>query len=486
MDDVFRIAFHVHPQDNLHEPVFWRTEMQFFVRRHRLSKMFTAVLIRGFAAVSVLICPGAPANSASLEVATPPPRPAWKIVHAGMVIHHPLERAQREVSIIIRDDMIDRIERGYLNPTQLDGVAEGDPVEVIDLRDATVLPGLIDAHVHLTISYGGRTERYFKSDAELTVDGMENAYTTLMAGYTTVRDVADGSDGAPSIALRDALQKGRVAGPRMYASGPALSPTGGHSDPPNSARYKGGQQSSGVCDGPEDCQRAVRWNYRMGADLIKFHATGGGSEEAGAVDFPPSFSQAEMDAIVEATHALRRRVTAHAHGPQGINAALRARVDSIEHGSFLNEESIKLFLQNGAWLVPTMSVLNELDKQLAKGNPGTAGRNAQFVAEMPGNIAAAYRAGVKIAAGSDAGVVPHGENARELERYVSIGMTPAEALAAATVHASELLAISDKVGTLEPGKWADLIAVERDPLQDISALQRIRFVMKGGKVFKDN
>lgn len=354
---------------------------------------------------------------------------------------------------------------------------------VVDLSNYTVLPGLIDCHTHLTFSpYLLGPRGLHTSIPRQALLGARNAKATLEAGFTTVRNVA--ADGYSDIALRDAINAGDVPGPRMLASGPPLSITGGHGDENFLAPqfHAGGE---GVADGTDAVIRLVRENIKFGADVIKFMATGGVLSEG---DNPQleQYSPEEMRAIVETAHGLGRKVAAHAHGTPGIKAAVLAGVDSIEHGIYVDEEAIQLMKQHGTYLVPTLYLGDWFLENASKlGLTPNMLEKAKIV--MPAarqNVARAFREGVKVAFGTDAAVFPHGLNAREFAVMVKLGLTPLQSIQAATLNAADLLGWSDKVGTLEPGKLADLVAVEGDPLQDVTSLERAKFVMKGGEVVK--
>jgi imidazolonepropionase-like amidohydrolase len=294
-----------------------------------------------------------------------------------------------------------------------------------------------------------------------------------------------GSWGIEIFALRDAINAGKVRGPRVLAAGAYISATGGHGDIYGMREgVLASFQPSGICDGPAECRKAVRLQIKRGADVIKITATGGASEDNGYREAQAELFDDELREAVATAHSLGRKVGAHAHGTAGINAALRAGVDSIEHGSFLDQESIKLFKKSGAYLVPTLMLQDYFAEGIkhAKSDLGRSRRKAFL--EQPDNVAKAYRAGVKIALGTDAGFFPHGENARELIWYVKIGMNEMDAIKTATVNAADLIGRSHDLGTLERGKFADLIATRENPLKDIEALTRVSFVMKEGKVYK--
>lgn len=406
------------------------------------------------------------------------------VIHAGTLLAVPGEAPETGRSLLIRDGKVQRVAAGFLSAAQLGAAAE--TAQVVDLKNRFVLPGLIDAHVHLMLPYSAdRTRLLLQTGEERLVTGIVNARATIEAGFTTVVDVDAGFNSWPVIVLRDAVQAGQTPGPRILAAGSSISPTGGHGDLLNRANHVLDRfKSPGLCDGADACRQAVRRQFRQGADLIKIHATGGGHERTGGKRHAPSLTQDELRAAVETAHSLELRVAAHAHATAGINAALRAGVDSIEHGSFLDEESIRLFKETGAYLVPTLSVQDMIADRVGDAPEAMRQRLLMYQEEHPENIAKAYRAGVKIALGSDAGVVPHGKNARELEWLVKIGVSEAEAIRIATIATAAHIGKSDQLGKLEEGMVADLIAVPGDPLRDIAALQEVVFVMKAGEIFK--
>jgi len=352
-----------------------------------------------------------------------------------------------------------------------------------DLSGATCLPGLIDAHVHLTYEPGDTGYRGLGiSSPRATVTGVKNARLTLLAGFTTVRNVH--ADGFTDVAIRDGINAGVIEGPRLLVSGPALSITGGHADN-NLLPFEYDHRSSGVADGVDAVRAKVRWDIKYGADLIKLMASGGVLSQG---DDPQAeqYSLEEMRAIVETAHGLGRKVAAHAHGGLAIKHAVLAGVDSIEHDSYIDDEGIRLMKQHGTYLVPTLYLGDWLLDNVAKLGL-TENMAAKARAVIPAarqHVARAFREGVKVAFGTDAGVYPHGLNAREFAVMVKLGLTPLQAIQSATVNAADLLGWSDRVGTLEPGKLADLVAVAGDPLANVRVLESVKFVLKDGAVVR--
>jgi len=348
-----------------------------------------------------------------------------------------------------------------------------------------LMPGMMDMHVHLLGQLGptSRTDALFETASMAALEGAKHARITLEAGFTTVRDL--GGDPEAIFALRDATARGIVPGPRIVAAGSPLAATGGHGDVDGyKAELLELWTPDTICDGPYDCRRAARHAIKYGADWIKITATGGVLSDT-KTGTDQQMTDDELREIVETAHALGVRVAAHAHGADGINAALEAGVDSIDHGTFLDNDSIRLFKKNDAWLVPTLMPGHRIPS-IMEGNPFftpaiRAKANAASAASK-GNFEKAVKAGVRIAFGTDAAVIPHGENAEEFSLMVDAGMSPAEAIRAATVNAAELLELDDELGTLEAGKIADLIAVDGNPLENIAILEQVIVVIRDGKV----
>jgi len=367
--------------------------------------------------------------------------------------------------------------------------------QVIDFGDATLLPGFIDAHTHLTFSYSDdykqqRLDTLQKTVAERALDASVNARVTLMAGFTTVRDV--GSSDYLDVGLRNGIRNGDVPGPRMLVTVHALGATGGHCDHEDGYR-EGlfGHESSpleGVVNGPDQARYAVRLDHKYGADMIKVCASGGVLSPTDDVD-TPQLTQEELNAIVDEAHTLRRKTAAHAHGAEAAKRAIRAGIDSIEHGSFLDDEALDMMKLRGTYLVPTLMAIQGIQEKFDRGvymPPAIEAKARAAIAAIHLTFQRALAKGVKIGLGTDAGVYPHGRNAEEFHQMVDLGMKPVDALKAGTSSDAELLGLGDKIGTLEAGKLADIVAVPGDPTQNIRQVEKAFFVMKEGVIFRND
>ena len=399
------------------------------------------------------------------------PAPDVTVIRAGHMLDVKTGRMLNDVWVVIDGGKIVRADTGAV-----------PAANIIELPNATLLPGLIDAHTHITSDPNFGYQELGISIPKEALTGAKNARITLEAGFTTIRNV--GASGYTDIALRDAINEGMVPGPRIDASGPALSITGGHCDN-NLLPYEYHAKSDGAADGIEGVQHKVREIIKYGADVIKICATGGVLSKG---DDPQAsqYSLEELKAIVTDAHRLGRKVAAHAHGAQGILWASEAGVDSIEHGSYINDAAIQMMKSRGTYLVPTLYLSDWMAENATRiGLPEMyAGKMRTIISVARVNVKKAFDAGVKVAFGTDAAVFPHGLNAREFAVYVKMGMTPLQAIETATVNAADLLGWSDRIGTLEPGKFADIIAVNGDPTKDVTLLQNPVFVMKGGVVYK--
>jgi len=402
------------------------------------------------------------------------------VIHAGALLDRPGDAPRGASTIIVRGNRIEAIRDGHSAPPA--------GARLIDLKKEFVLPGLIDAHVHIfndDDKMRARLEANNRDIEDGLLIGVDNARRTLEAGFTTVRDL--GSDVHSITALRDAVASGLIAGPTIVAAGSAISGTGGHADSSNNVNRDTAElrrsRASNLCNGAEDCRRAVRDQISQGADVIKFTATGGvNSNIAGGLG--QQMFDDEMKAIVETAHLFGRRVAAHAHGADGIMAALKAGVDSIEHATYTDATTNAEFKRSKAWLVPTMVAPHAALAQARAGarSQATLAKAEETVAVHNENIAKAIRDGVRIAFGTDSGVSDHGKNAKEFALLVKAGLTPAAAIRAATIDAATLLDRAARIGSIEPGKEADIIAVATSPLEDVTVLERVRFVMRQGVV----
>ena len=405
------------------------------------------------------------------------------VIHAGTLLARPGDAAQSESTVAISGGRVLAVAVGYQDPAYFAGLfSKPEKVGVVDLRDHVVLPGLIDAHVHITAQpsvfvRNARSGGSSISKPDFALNGAVFAQRTLAAGFTSVRDV--GSDDESVFALRDAINQGVVPGPTILASGPTLSSTGGHGDRgfgASESLHDAVRRSEGVCDGATECARAVRHNIKLGADLIKFTATGGFMSDTGTQQM---YEAEEMQAIVETAHQRNIKVAAHVYSAEAAKIALDAGVDSLEHGWLLDDKALRQMKKQGAYLVPTLLI----SRPSAWANMAGTGKGSTVRDEAQA-FEKAYAMGVKIAFGTDVGIFDHGQNALEFSVMTELGMSPVDALRSATIVAAELLGID--AGAIEAGKRADIIAVRGDPLQDISQLQNVQFVMKSGQIVKSD
>ena len=448
---------------------------------HGLTRMLVFIT-----ACLISLAAGAANYDAPAEYAVPA---GTTIIYAGTLLAVPGASPTNNQSIIVQNGRIVEIRAGRTGTAEFE--VDGE-VRVIDLSDQFVMPGFIDLHVHLTgqAGSGGKMDFVEDSDADVALTAQMYAKRTLLGGFTTVRNL--GSRGTAMFALRDAIKAGKVAGPKILVAGYSITPTGGHAD------IHGFRQevldllpSSGVCDGADGCRAAVRRQVKRGADVIKVTATGGVLSET-ATGTGQQFTDEELRSIAETAHSLGRKVTAHAHEAAGIEAALRAGFDSIEHAMWADRDTMRLFKEHDAWMIPTVYPITAVGDTPEKMREGPFGDMPPPIMEkllrlgrQPKDMARlAHSMGVKIALGTDSAVSPHGENANEFVEYVNVGMTEMESLMAGTVNAAEAAGIADKVGSLAPGKAADIVAMATSPLDDISAVLDVQFVMRDGVVFK--
>ncbi|WP_369742989.1 amidohydrolase family protein [Pseudidiomarina sp. PP-1MA] len=418
--------------------------------------------------------------SASILLALSGSAYADTLVYAGTLIDGTQSKPQQQMTIVIDEGRIIGIEQGYKTATADD--------LVIDRKDSTVMPGFIDMHTHLTsqLGPGSYMNKFTKSAADVTLDAVSYAEKTLLAGFTTVRELGDSYNA--SIALRDAIQAGKVRGPRIYSAGKSIATTGGHADPTNGAKeglYEQPTPADGVVDGPYDARKAVRARYQDGADLIKLTVTGGVLSVAKS-GHNPQFMMDELREIVTTAKDYGMKVTVHAHGKEGMLRAIEAGVDSIEHGTYMDKEVMRAMKKNNVYYVPTITAGRSVaDRAKIDGYFPELVRPkaAEIGPKIQNTFAEAYKYGVKIAFGTDAGVYDHGENYREFQYMVEAGMPPLEAIRAATAEAATLLGVSD-IGTLKVGNKADVVAVPGNPLEDISLMSEINLVIKDGQVYK--
>lgn len=435
------------------------------MHRHRLLALSCAL----FVATPCAFAEDAPAQA-----------PATTVVHCGHLFDSASGRMLGETTVVIRGERIESVQPGAM--------AAPAGAGTIELGDAICLPGLIDSHTHLTMEFSpsSYSDQFRWNIADYAVRSTVYADRTLQAGFTTVRNLGD-NDGE-SISLRNAIEAGVVPGPRIFTAGTAIGSTGGHAD--GSDGYRKDLQGDpgpkqGIVNGPADAWKAVRQHYKDGADVIKIMPSGGVLDESSSAD-NPQLTLDEIKAVVAAAHDYGFTVAAHAHGAEGIRRAVVGGVDSIEHGTFMDDADMKLMKEHGTWYVPTIIAGQFVMEKAREGwYPPQVARKALEVGPIIMNTAGkAYRAGVKIAFGTDAAVYPHGQNAKEFAYMVEAGIPPAYALQAATTHAAELLKKSKDLGSIAAGKYADIIAVHGDPLQDIAIMQKVDFVMKAGTVYR--
>ena len=379
--------------------------------------------------------------------------------------------------ILIKDNLISEVGGNVKIPAN---------AQIFDLSKKTVLPGLIDCHTHITSQPENYLEDIFrKSPIDIAVSAHIYAKRTLEAGFTTCRDV--GASEYIDVALKRAIDAGKVVGPRLYVSGVPIGATGGHADLSGFSPYVGFKQLPNVADGVDEIRKQIRTNIKYGSDLIKFTATAGVLSEEESVG-APQYSQEEMNALVEEAAMWGKKVAAHAHGTEGIKRAIKAGVASIEHGSFLDDEAIKLMLQKGTYLVADIYNDDYILAEFGKlGYPQKLIEKEKLVGKTQReNFQKAVKAGVRVAFGTDAGVYPHGDNGKQFFYMVKFGLTPAQAIQAATISAADLIGVKDKIGSITVGKYADIVAVDGDPQQDITLLEKkLSFVMKDGVVYKN-
>lgn len=434
------------------------------------------MFIRTFALAALAAGTALAALPAAAQTTTAAPAQTW--IHAGRVIAVPGQSPRGATTIVVADGKIVSLQDGF--------VAAPAGTQAIDLKDKTVLPGLIDSHVHLASDRGGNERLIGAMTDSLPLNSYEtywNGMKTLRAGFTTVRNLGD--DKGKVLALKEAIKRGWVQGPRILDAGQSISTTGGHMDGrvglADDVHELVGTEN--LCDGIDDCRRAVRRQIGRGADVIKFATTGGVNSGTGLAT---RMFDDEARALVETAHAYGRKVAVHAHGLDGIKLAVRAGADSIEHGTTIDEEAARMMAKAGTYYVPTLSTVNGYIERLAANpnaySPAVRAQIDWRIGITGKSLQIAYPLGVKIAYGTDAGPSKHGRNADEFELLVKFGMPPVEAIKAATVNAAALLGVDKEAGTIEPGKAADIIAVSGDPLADVKVLKTMKFVMARGEV----
>jgi len=401
------------------------------------------------------------------------------VIHCGNLIDGKANDVQAQMTVVVENNLITRVEKGFTKP--------GSSDKLIDLSKKTVMPGLIDLHVHLEgeTNKDQALQRFTLNKADVAFRSTVFAKKTLMAGFTTVRDL--GGSGV-NISLRNAINQKLVVGPRIFTSGKSIGTTGGHADPTNGYREDlmgDPGPKEGVINSPEDARQAVRQRYKDGSDLIKITATGGvlsiAKDGSG-----PQFTDEELKAIVETARDYGMHTAAHAHGSEGMKRAVLAGITTIEHGTKMTEEVMDLMKQKGTYYVPTITAgkfVADKAKEPGYYHPLVVPKALEIGPQIQATFGNAYKRGVKIAFGTDAGVFPHGENGKEFGYMVEAGMPAMEAIKSATVVAAEVVGMSDKIGTIEAGKLADIVATDENPLRNIKTMEKVSFVMKDGVVY---
>ena len=404
------------------------------------------------------------------------------LLHVGNLLDTNNGEISKAVTVRIKGNKILEVTKGYATPKKND--------EIVNLKQSYVLPGFMDMHVHLAQEYVPKAERRSKIEPEYRALFAANAASkTLMAGFTSVRNLGDG--GMETISLRDAIKEGLVIGPRIFTSGKTIATTGGHGDPTNGMpkdNYSPPSPEEGVIDSPEDAKKAVRQRYKDGADGIKITATGGVLSVAKSGE-NPQFTDEELNSIVATANDYGLWTAAHAHGKEGMKRAVMAGINSIEHGTYMDQEVMDLMKSKGTYYVPTIMAGDWVAEKAKIPNffPALVKPKAEKIGpQIQSTFTKAYKAGVKIAFGTDSGVSAHGDNWQEFILMTNAGMTNQDALKSATIETAKLLRIEDKLGQIKPGMLADIIAVQQNPVEDISTVENVIFVMKDGVIFKDN
>lgn len=447
-----------------------------------IASIFRTVPAKLPLALAIAVMAIATAQAAQAPVPPAAVAPALTVIHCAHLIDTVAGKMLGAMSIVIEGQRIKEV---------VPGSATRDGASVIEMpANDTCLPGLIDSHTHLTMQFSKSTysDQFRLNPADYAIESTVYARRTLLAGFTTVRNLGEADNS--SIALRNAINKGEISGPRVYTAGKFIGTTGGHADPTDGFRWdlQGDPgPKDGIINSPADAWKAVRQHYKDGADLIKIMPSGGVLDESSSAE-NPQMTIAEIKAVVAAAKDYGFTVAAHAHGAEAIRRAVLGGVDSIEHGTFMNAEDMKLMKEHGTWYVPTI-IAGEFVMAKAKEGwypPQVARKALEVGPKIMATAGRAYKAGVKIAFGTDAGVFPHGENAQEFVYMVQAGIPPMAAIEAATTHAAALLKHSNDFGSISAGKYADVVAVPGNPLDDIALMKKVDFVMKAGTVYKQN